>query len=379
MSFTQIFVLLSIAAVLTVTVICYTHAFQHFKIHERTKTSNLEKVFAFTMTEKQIVDYLVGFSESKPPTTHAPLVNYHSAQLHHNAKISNQTYVQDMEQIMQNLRTDQKKLLPVIFGDINDKDTRLVLTKSRAVGGEQSLLPLNTQRHNKILKSVLESEAGEVPYEHKSDRLVWRGATTGLSWNSQWWSRHNTVREQKHNRLALVLRYQDETWCDIGFNKQAAEPCAQLGCSQIRMKQRISPEDWLNHKVLLAVEGNDVSSALRWMMAADSVVLMPHPTCETVFCEGLLVPWIHYVPVKPDFSDLKLKYYWILQNPQKAFEIRTQSQFWAHRFSEDRQFERSALCMKRVLQQLRRLKKRNIQSDCKHSAKAALQAGILAT
>ena len=210
MPFTQLLVLLSIAAVLTVAVICYTDVFKHIKFYKHTKTPNLENVSAYILTEKQIVDYLVGFSESNPPTTHAPLINYHTAQVHHNAKISNRTYVQDMERIIRNLRSDQEKLLPVIFGDINDKDTRLVLTKSRAVGGEQTLLPLNTKRHNKILKSVLKSEAGEVPYEDKSDRLVWRGATTGLSWNSQWWSRHNTVREQKHNRLALVLRYQDE-------------------------------------------------------------------------------------------------------------------------------------------------------------------------
>ena len=60
----------------------------------------------------------------------------------------------------------------------------------------------------------------------------------------------------------------------------------------------------LHFRYLLAVEGNDVASGLKWMLASNSVVLMVPPRRETWARESQLQAWVHYVPVQPDFSDL---------------------------------------------------------------------------
>ena len=66
----------------------------------------------------------------------------------------------------------------------------------------------------------------------------------------------------------------------------------------------------LNRKYLLSVEGNDVASNLKWMLASNSVVLMQPPVMETWAMEGMLLPYIHYVPLSEDFEDLKSKVLW---------------------------------------------------------------------
>jgi hypothetical protein len=55
------------------------------------------------------------------------------------------------------------------------------------------------------------------------------------------------------------------------------------------------------------VEGNDVATNLKWALASNSVVLMPPPRVETFFGEGLLRPYVHYIPLRPDTSDLEDK------------------------------------------------------------------------
>ena len=58
------------------------------------------------------------------------------------------------------------------------------------------------------------------------------------------------------------------------------------------------------YRYLISVEGNDVATGLKWMLYSNSVVFMPPPTLETKFREGSLVPWLHYIPLAEDFTDL---------------------------------------------------------------------------
>ena len=50
--------------------------------------------------------------------------------------------------------------------------------------------------------------------------------------------------------------------------------------------------------------GNDVATGLKWMLASNSVVLMPSPRREIWSHESLLQPYVHYIPLKADMCDL---------------------------------------------------------------------------
>ncbi|MDE6308844.1 MAG: lipopolysaccharide biosynthesis protein, partial [Muribaculaceae bacterium] len=77
----------------------------------------------------------------------------------------------------------------------------------------------------------------------------------------------------------------------------------------------------LQYKWILAVEGNDVASNLKWIMSSNSVAVMPRPEYETWFMEGRLKPDVHYLEVAPDFSDLPDRLKWLDENPDVAGRI----------------------------------------------------------
>ncbi|MBP3228737.1 MAG: lipopolysaccharide biosynthesis protein [Bacteroidaceae bacterium] len=76
-----------------------------------------------------------------------------------------------------------------------------------------------------------------------------------------------------------------------------------------------------DYKFILALEGNDVASNLKWVMWSNSLAVMPRPTCETWFMEGRLIPNVHYVEIRPDFSDLVERMDYYTSHPDEAQAI----------------------------------------------------------
>ena len=44
--------------------------------------------------------------------------------------------------------------------------------------------------------------------------------------------------------------------------------------------------------------------------------------------EELLVPWVHYVPLADDLSDVEEKVQWVLENEEEAQEIARSGKLW---------------------------------------------------
>ncbi len=64
--------------------------------------------------------------------------------------------------------------------------------------------------------------------------------------------------------------------------------------------------DHLHYRYIMALEGNDVATNLKWIMSSNSIAVMPRPTCETWFMEGRLIPNYHYIEIADDFHDLSV-------------------------------------------------------------------------
>lgn len=164
------------------------------------------------------------------------------------------------------------------------------------------LLPLNTKRHFCLAKEILKN--GDKPYSEKRDGFVWRGASTGISKNT-----NNTV---VHDRNRFVSKFAEKPWADVGF------VAIQNAVIEKHKKPHISAQELMSYKVVISLEGNDVATNLKWALASNSVVLTVPPTIESWYCESKLIPWIHYVPMNPSFGDAKEKYQWILDHPGQA-------------------------------------------------------------
>ena len=69
---------------------------------------------------------------------------------------------------------------------------------------------------------------------------------------------------------------------------------------------------------MLSVEGNDVATNTKWILASNSLLFMPVPTMESWLLESQLVAYTHYVPVKSDFTDLAKKVAWADAHPEEC-------------------------------------------------------------
>lgn len=170
-----------------------------------------------------------------------------------------------------------------LFGDIRDIPAEPTVVKSRALGTDNSnsvLLKLDRCRHFVYINDHLQPE-------EKEDRAIFRG--------------HIGTRE---NRALFCRMYADNPRVDAADTLPGATE-GHKHTSQ--MKPMMSFYEHLRFRYIMALEGNDVASNLKWIMSSQSAAVMPKPTCETWFMEGRLVGGVHYVEIRPDFSDLEEK------------------------------------------------------------------------
>tara|TARA_A100001035_G_C27641747_1_gene434926 strand:- start:479 stop:850 length:372 start_codon:yes stop_codon:yes gene_type:complete len=79
--------------------------------------------------------------------------------------------------------------------------------------------------------------------------------------------------------------------------------------------------DMLKYKYQLSFEGNCGATDLIWKLSSNSVVIMKKPILESWTMEGLLKPYVHYIPLKDDLSELDKIIQWCKDNDEKCQEI----------------------------------------------------------
>jgi Glycosyl transferase family 90 len=224
----------------------------------------------------------------------------------------------------------------------------------------QSLQPiiwkLNTRRHYGLFSEV--DRLDVIPYTQKRNIAVFRGASSGHHhWLSKFTDEQNC---RKTPRCNIVISYYNSSIIDArisgksGHNRPSViEVQSNNGPAELIQKGRnagnaarsnksqtstnmidlygsyLSLEDLLKYKVLIMIEGNDVSSGLKWALYSSSVVVMPYPATATSWAmEELLEPWVHFVPVKQDLSDLEFVVNWIFSHEEEAQYISLRARLW---------------------------------------------------
>lgn len=180
-----------------------------------------------------------------------------------------------------------------LFGDITQVPKYPSITKSRPTDIDNKnsiLLNLDKNRHFVFIND-------KIPYLEKLDKVIFRGKIL-----------------QKSSRIDFMNKFFDNPRFD----------CGDVSSSPYKPEwkaKKISLYAHLHYKFIMAIEGNDVASNLKWVMSSNSIAVMPKPTIETWFMEGTLIPDVHYIQVKHDFSDLEERINYFLAHPEKALEI----------------------------------------------------------
>lgn len=202
---------------------------------------------------------------------------------------------------------DDRLLWDYVPGDNTTVPDRPCIGKSRPIAGDNAnlvLLNLDKVRHFVFLKD-------DIPFRAKRDKAIFQ-----LDIN------------YKPHRRRFMERYFGSPICDAGIIAPRPEYPSEW------TKPRIGLYDYLSYKFILAIEGNDVATNLKWIMSSNSVAVMPRPTYETWFMEGRLIPDYHYIEIKADYSDLEERLHYYIAHPERAETIIANAHRYVRQFRD---------------------------------------------
>ncbi len=224
-------------------------------------------------------------------------------------------YIREAQHLVRQI--DDSATFAVYPGDCRTRFAQPVFVKSRLIADRDAgsvLLPLDYHRHWKDIAAVA---AQDIPFEDKTNTLVWRGGTTGQF-------RHGIPGWPQSSR-AHVANLPQRAGQDIGYSEivqlEADDDQIPHAAIRARLLPPLAIAEQLRSRFLLSLEGNDVATGLKWMLWSNSTVIMPHPTCESWACEGALVPNVHYIPVRDDLSDLGEVHDWCMANLSHCADV----------------------------------------------------------
>jgi len=196
-----------------------------------------------------------------------------------------------------------------IFGDVIDVPDVPSFVKSRPINVNNQnsvLLKLNKIRHFIFVKD-------KNTFESKKNLLVWRGKC------------------YKEHRQKFIQKFYNHPLCNVGQTNTKGDINVPW------QKEKLSLQEQLKYKFILAIEGNDVASNLKWIMSSSSLVFMTQPKYETWFMEGTLKANYHYVLLKEDYSDLEEKILYYTYHVEEAKKIISQANLYTEQFRNIKQ------------------------------------------
>ena len=222
-----------------------------------------------------------------------------------------------------------------------DVDCRLKhqsIVKSRLIGDDLgTLLKLEKDRHFELgnsmslnnVDTVKTINSMDIPFLDKCSNVVYRGTVGPCMPLFNWYVRYGF---RKSRRLTLIKKFSDHPMFDIGATDFSDVFGLRVDDLLKYKRHKLTIEQMLTYRYIISVEGNDLASNLKWAMLSNSVVMMPKPTTCSWFMEDHLKPYVHYVPLKPNFSNLDKQFRWCESNVTKCEQIAKDSTKYARQF-----------------------------------------------
>ena len=135
-----------------------------------------------------------------------------------------------------------------------------------------------------------------LPFEGKINKIVFGSQKRGSSYNFT-------------NRRDIVISQREY------FNSDSVPK------DNIVSPKWINRDDMIKYKYILDIDGHASTwDATAWKLNSGSVILKTD-SCWSQWFFDKYKPWVHYVPVKDDFSDIQEQYSWCEANQEKCLEM----------------------------------------------------------
>ncbi|KAG8991395.1 Glycosyltransferase Family 90 domain containing protein [Tulasnella sp. 427] len=191
----------------------------------------------------------------------------------------------------------------------------------------------STQLHSDILAVAMEmwtEDVGKDPEwkDKLHNKLLWRGRNTGTFFgeDGKWRDSQRVRLVRTTNEVdgyvyilnstagsadvvsmpeAVSIGLLNEELMDVGFSGEAIQ-CERKICEEVEntltYKGTTTFEEANNWKYVMDVDGNGWSARFKRLMTSNSLIFK-----STIFPEWYsdrIQPWVHYIPIKNDFTDL---------------------------------------------------------------------------
>lgn len=164
----------------------------------------------------------------------------------------------------------------------------------------------------------------DYPWEKKQAKIFWRGTANGYD--------DLNVNIYQHPRLKFMKFISDNKhldFVDAGFTSYAKwfshhQPYSTQ-IIEVKEKFPLQPivpmKSSLKNKYLLDVDGNSCSySRMAWILYSNSL-LMKHTSNKVQWYYDRLQPYVHYLPINEDFSNLPQQFRWAESHQTKVIAM----------------------------------------------------------
>lgn len=183
---------------------------------------------------------------------------------------------------------------------------------------------LATHRH---FLPLFEAYDLDTPWNEKKDMAIFRGQLTGIIDDD--YDKHDTDLTNCIRNRRCRLVYESGSSKHIDANLTNTRKRVDDIIEGVTIKgPKVYFDHLMTYKGIIMIEGNDVASGLKWALLSQSVVLMAQPSFTSWAMEELLEPWVHYVPINREATDIEEMFQWVLDNDEKARKISERASLW---------------------------------------------------
>jgi len=162
-----------------------------------------------------------------------------------------------------------------------------------------------------------------VSWSTKINKAVFRGSTTGAGFDDK------TNQRLKAFRITLTR----PDLFDFGITKWNLRPRKYEGEKYLKTiemidypkSNKLSLQEQTKYKYILNLEGHVAAYRLSYELSSGSVILLAASKWRMWYSD-MLIPFVHYVPVSEDLSDLISQLEWCRDHDDKCREIATNAQ-----------------------------------------------------
>lgn len=156
-----------------------------------------------------------------------------------------------------------------------------------------------------------------IDWNNKVNKCIWRGATTGGVYTL------SNFKDYPRTKLVeLSLKYPALIDARFNYITQYDKQDTMLRMIKLGYLGNAMPiKEQLKYKYQVYLAGNPGwSMRLYWQLFSESLIFKVEDDYINFFSH-CLKPWVHFIPIKRDLSDLIEKLNWAIENDQKAHEI----------------------------------------------------------